>query len=87
MHLSKRVLVTGGSGFIGSYLCERLLDFVGVIDPLRKRLVLTHSPHGHARGKGDSHKAGPYGGEHQPVKQSIVDIHTRTSTGRVNASV
>ena len=26
MHLSKRVLVTGGSGFIGSYLCERLLE-------------------------------------------------------------
>ena len=26
MHLSKRVMVTGGSGFIGSYLCERLLE-------------------------------------------------------------
>ena len=25
MHTNKRVLVTGGSGFIGSYICERLL--------------------------------------------------------------
>ena len=25
MHLQQRIVATGGSGFLGSYLCERLL--------------------------------------------------------------
>jgi UDP-glucuronate decarboxylase len=25
MHLRKRILITGGAGFVGSHICERLL--------------------------------------------------------------
>ncbi len=38
MPISKRILITGGAGFIGSHICEKLLDtgvkLVRIVDNL-----------------------------------------------------
>jgi UDP-glucuronate decarboxylase len=51
MHLGKRILVTGGAGFLGSHLCERLVDAGGHVICVDNFYTGTHANLERLRGK------------------------------------
>lgn len=50
MHLDKRILVTGGAGFLGSHLCEKLVDTGAHVICVDNFFTGTHANIDHIRG-------------------------------------